>query len=139
MHTSKRMAATTALVMLKLTGCAASGSIDRPPRVPPHNRIVATPDGFAIERIEADGSADAPAPLVPLGSTIRLDTALLGSPSPSPFRSTLHAPSLQNSLLAPIGNEQGDREHDGRKHDGDLRPDERGSANSGKSAAGDGQ
>jgi len=133
MFTSKRLANTTALVVLALAGCAGSAHLDQPPPVLPHYRIVATLDGFAIEQIEADGSTDTPAPLVSLGRTIRLDPALLGSPSPSPFRSTLHAASLQNSLPAPIGNKQGDRKHDGR-----FEPDERGSASSGKSGTGDG-
>ncbi|WP_207095272.1 hypothetical protein [Novosphingobium sp. PY1] len=126
MYTSKRLANTTALVVLPLAGCAGSAHLDPPPRVLPHYRIVATSGGFAIERIEADGSTDTPAPLVPLGSTIRLDPALLGPPSPFHFRSTLHAPFVQDGLPGPIGDQ----------HDGHPGPDEHGSPRTGASRTG---
>ncbi|WP_067736506.1 hypothetical protein [Novosphingobium naphthalenivorans] len=123
MYTSKRLENTTALVMFALSGCAGSAHLDPPPPVLPHYRIVATSDGFAIERIETDGSADAPAPLVPLGRTIRLDPALLNPPSSSHFRSTLHAPFVQDGLPGPIGDQ----------HDGHPGPDEHGSPRTGAS------
>ena len=121
-----RMAALSMFALLPLTACNVTVKVDQPPVASPVSRVVATPGGFAIETITPDDGRPAAIPLVPLGRTIRLDPALLGSPSPSLFRSTLHAPFLQIGPPGPIGNE----------HDGRPGPDEHGSPRTGASRTG---